>query len=99
MVRLLQSLLVFALAATTFNVYATTPPLDRRSGDSPDQATGPSTGEAMSLSERTASMQHFPGLLPLDWDAKTGKLYLEVPLTANADHTRSADLILSLIHI
>jgi hypothetical protein len=93
MVRLLQSLLVFALAATTFNVYATTPPLDRRSGDSPDQATGPSTGEAMSLSERTASMQHFPGLLPLDWDAKTGKLYLEVPLTANADHTRSADLI------
>jgi hypothetical protein len=24
-------------------------------------------------------MQHMPGLLPLDWDAKTGKLYLEIP--------------------
>ncbi|MGC2618062.1 MAG: zinc-dependent metalloprotease, partial [Acidobacteriaceae bacterium] len=33
-----------------------------------------------------------PGLLPLDWDAKAGKLYLEVPLTS-ADHTRSADYI------
>ena len=38
-------------------------------------------------------MRHFPGLLPLDWDAKAGKLYLEVPLTGNAEHTRSADLI------
>jgi hypothetical protein len=46
-----------------------------------------------SIAERTKSMQHMAGLLPLDWDAKTGKLYLEVPLTGNADHTRSADLI------
>ena len=34
-----------------------------------------------------------PGLLPLDWDAKAGKLYLEVPLDGNAAHTRSQDLI------
>jgi hypothetical protein len=46
-----------------------------------------------SLAERTQSMHHMPGLLALDWDAKTGKLYLEIPLTGNADHTRSADLI------
>jgi hypothetical protein len=32
-----------------------------------------------SIATRTASMQHMPGLLPLDWDAKTGKLYLEIP--------------------
>ena len=38
-------------------------------------------------------MRHMPGLLPLDWDAKAGKLYLEVPLTGNADHTRSADFL------
>lgn len=38
-------------------------------------------------------MRHMPGLLALDWDAKSGKLYLEVPLTGNADHTRSADLL------
>lgn len=38
-------------------------------------------------------MQHFAGLLPLDWDAKAGKLYLEVPLAADAAHTRSLDLL------
>ena len=38
-------------------------------------------------------MQHMPGLLSLDWDAKEGKLYLEVPLAGNAAHTRSADLL------
>ena len=31
------------------------------------------------LTTRTAGMSHMPGLLPLDWDAKAGKLYLEVP--------------------
>lgn len=46
-----------------------------------------------SLAERTHTMQHMPGLLALDWDAKAGKLYLEVPLTGNAGHTRSEDLI------
>jgi hypothetical protein len=55
---------------------------------SADKETRPQT-----LATRTASMQHMPGLLPLDWDAKTGKLYLEVPLTADADHTRSEDLL------
>jgi len=48
---------------------------------------------AASLAERTQSMHHLPGLLPLDWDAKTGKLYLEVPLTGDTDHTRSADYL------
>jgi hypothetical protein len=45
------------------------------------------------IAERTASMHHMAGLLPLDWDAKSGKLYVEVPLTANADRTRSTDLL------
>ena len=63
--------IALALAASTSAAFAA------------DQPTGP----AKTLAERTASMQHLPGLLPLDWDAKSGKLYLEVPLTANADHT------------
>lgn len=28
-------------------------------------------------------MTHMPGLLPLDWDAREGKLYLEIPLHAD----------------
>ena len=47
---------------------------------------------AVSLADRVGGMLHQPGLLPIDWDAKAGKLYLEVPLTA-ADKTRSADYL------
>jgi Met-zincin/Domain of unknown function (DUF5117) len=32
-----------------------------------------------SIAEKTASMKSMPGLLPLYWDAATGKLYLEIP--------------------
>ena len=32
-----------------------------------------------SITEKTAAMQNLPGLLPLHWDARTGKLYLEIP--------------------
>jgi hypothetical protein len=31
------------------------------------------------IAAKTAGMKHIDGLLPLDWDAKTGKLYLEIP--------------------
>ncbi len=31
-----------------------------------------------SIREKTAGMKHSDGLIPLDWDAKTGKLYLEL---------------------
>ncbi|MGC2614553.1 MAG: zinc-dependent metalloprotease [Terracidiphilus sp.] len=30
------------------------------------------------IHEKTAGMKHLAGLIPLDWDAKTGKLYLEI---------------------
>src|SRR6516165_5073067 len=29
--------------------------------------------------EKTAGMKHLDGVIPLDWDGKTGKLYLEIP--------------------
>jgi hypothetical protein len=33
---------------------------------------------AQSIASKTAGMKHMDGYLPLDWDAKTGKLYLEI---------------------
>jgi Met-zincin/Domain of unknown function (DUF5117) len=33
---------------------------------------------AQTISSKTAAMKHIDGYLPLDWDAKTGKLYLEI---------------------
>lgn len=74
----------FLLAALTLPAAAATNP-----PGAPDQAAAP----ARSISERTASMRHMPGLISLDWDAKAGKLYLEVPMTGNSDHTRSVDLL------
>ncbi len=35
--------------------------------------------ELPTVSAKTAGMTHMPGLLALDWDAKAGKLYLEIP--------------------
>lgn len=34
---------------------------------------------AQIISSKTAGMRHIDGYLPLDWDAKAGKLYLEIP--------------------
>ncbi|HTX74674.1 MAG TPA: DUF5117 domain-containing protein, partial [Terracidiphilus sp.] len=35
--------------------------------------------QSPSISQKTAGMDHKDGLFPLDWDAKAGKLYLEIP--------------------
>ena len=44
----------------------------------------PATLSAQTISAKTAGMKHLDGYLPLDWDAKSGKLYLEIPhLDAN----------------
>lgn len=42
-----------------------------------------------SVATKTATMRHIAGLLPLDWDAKAGHLYLELPMS----NGRSADLL------
>jgi hypothetical protein len=34
---------------------------------------------AQTISSKTTAMKHIDGYLPLDWDAKAGKLYLEIP--------------------
>lgn len=39
------------------------------------------------LAARTAGMKHFDGLFPLDWDGKTGKLYLEVSHLDDKGHS------------
>ena len=42
------------------------------------------------IAAKTYTMRHLPGLLPLDWDAATGKLYLEIPHLTDG---RSPDLL------
>ena len=59
-------------------------------------AAGERTESTSSISGRTVGMIHMPGLLAMDWDEHAGKLFLEVPLSANAGHTRSADLLYTM---
>jgi hypothetical protein len=42
-------------------------------------AASPACLDAQTIAAKIAGMKHIDGLLPLDWDAKAGKLYLEVP--------------------
>ncbi len=39
----------------------------------------PETAPLPSISAKTAGMKHLDGMLPLDWDARSGKLYIEIP--------------------
>jgi hypothetical protein len=39
----------------------------------------PATSPAQTIASKTTGMKHIDGYLPLDWDAKSGKLYLEIP--------------------
>jgi len=45
----------------------------------PERAPSGNPGQLPSIATKTAKMKHIDGFLPLDWDAATGKLYLEVP--------------------
>ncbi len=42
-------------------------------------ANPPAPAAPPSISAKTAGMKHLDGLLALDWDAQSGKLYLEIP--------------------
>jgi Met-zincin/Domain of unknown function (DUF5117) len=44
------------------------------------------------LAKRISGMVHHDGLLPLDWDANAGKLYMEIPLS-EAKGTRSQEYL------
>jgi len=39
----------------------------------------PKPAAPATITQKIAGMKHLEGFLPLDWDAKTGKLYLEIP--------------------
>jgi hypothetical protein len=59
---------------------------DAKLGCPPSEPTAPPN-----IREKTAGMKHLEGLIPLDWDARTGKLYLEIgPLGTDG---RSSDFI------
>jgi hypothetical protein len=55
---------LFAVAAVTYALAAP----QARAADAPQ-----------TLSQKVAGMEHKDGYFPLDWDAKAGKLYLEIP--------------------
>ncbi|HEY0799741.1 MAG TPA: DUF5117 domain-containing protein, partial [Steroidobacteraceae bacterium] len=38
-----------------------------------------SSGGIPSIETKTSTMRHMPGFLPLHWDAKNGRVYLEIP--------------------
>jgi hypothetical protein len=42
----------------------------------------------VTIAMKTAAMRHMAGLLPLDWDAKNGRLYLEIPAFDAAGHSQ-----------
>src|SRR5580658_6768185 len=51
-------------------------------------SSNPPSETPPTLSEKVASMKHLDGLLPLDWDAKEGKLYLEIPHLGPDGHSQ-----------
>src|SRR5882757_707918 len=53
-------------------------------------AQTPAAKPEMTIAAKTTGMKHIDGLLPLDWDAKAGKLYLEIPHLADG---KSQDLL------
>jgi len=89
------SKLLFALALCPCATFAQFRTPAVHNDTTPQAVSSQTAASPRPLAERTATMQHFAGLLPLDWDAKAGKLYLEVPLQADAAHTRSVDLLYS----
>jgi hypothetical protein len=48
-------------------------------GQGATPAVGKDDGVLPTIAAKTAAMKHIDGLLPLDWDARAGKLYLEIP--------------------
>jgi hypothetical protein len=45
----------------------------------PSKPESPKTDSPITIAQKTAALKHLDGFLPLDWDAKSGKLYLEIP--------------------
>jgi len=79
MTRLLRALLASSFLATV--PFATVPFASVRLGaqtPSPAAPAGPGAGVA-TITSRTAGMVRRDGFLPLYWDERTGKLYLEIP--------------------
>lgn len=64
-------MLKLPLAALLFASLCSSSPAILAGSDSPSSLP--------TIREKTAKMKHFEGLIPLDWDAAAGKLYLEIP--------------------
>jgi len=71
-----QSVLVVSLALSSSLFAQDTPKADAPKPDSP-----------ATIAQKTAGMKHLEGFVPLDWDAKAGKLYLEISRFNNEGRT------------
>jgi hypothetical protein len=76
--NLLRAALLAVLPAVTAPIAA-----PQSDAAHPDPAQHAEAAAPQTIAERTAKWTKMPGLLPLDWDAKEGKLYLEIPLGAD----------------
>jgi hypothetical protein len=85
MLRKLGSLAVVCLCGLTA--------VAAHSASAVSQTRSEAADRGESIAQATRGMTHKPGLIALDWDARTGKLYMEVPLTGNRAHTRSPEYI------
>jgi hypothetical protein len=76
--------LLLLLAAATLSVPAT-PRVSAQSST----ASMPAKPDAPipTIAQKTAAMKNMPGLLPLHWDARAGKLYLEIPTLDASGHS------------
>jgi len=80
-----QSVLVVSLALSSSLFAQDTPKADAPKPDSP-----------ATIAQKTAGMKHLEGFVPLDWDAKAGKLYLEIPRFNNEGRTPDLLYVVSL---
>jgi len=71
-----QLVLAVSLAFSSALIAQDAPKPDAPKADSP-----------LTIAQKTTGMKHLDGFVPLDWDAKIGKLYLEIPRFNSAGRT------------
>src|SRR5579863_10105021 len=80
-----QSVLAASLALSTALIAQDSPKPDASKAETP-----------ATIAQKTTGMKHLEGFLPLDWDAKAGKLYLEIPRFNSEGRTPDLLYVVSL---
>jgi hypothetical protein len=80
-----QSVLVFSFALSSALI-----------AQAPAKPEAPKPDLPVTIAQKTAAMKHLSGFMPLDWDAKAGKLYLEIPRLDSEGKTPDLLYVVSL---